>query len=100
MPWGVPPVVGADMLGDAAELARHDVRLADRVQELGLSVVDMAHDRDDGRPRQAVRVPALLLDDRLVVEGDDVDLAVVFGGEDGRGVGVDLLVDGAMMPMS
>jgi hypothetical protein len=44
-------LVGADMLRDAAGLARDDIRLADRVQKRGLAVVDMAHDRDDRRTR-------------------------------------------------
>ena len=40
-------LIGADMLRYPAELARDDVGLADRVEKLGLSVVDVAHDRDD-----------------------------------------------------
>ena len=44
-------LVGADVLGDPAELAGDHVGLADRVQELRLAVVDVAHDRDDRRAR-------------------------------------------------
>ena len=49
-----PP--GADHLGDAAGLGRDDVRLdavrlADRVQQRRLAVVDVAHDGDDRGPR-------------------------------------------------
>ncbi len=40
------------MLGDAARLAGRDVRLADRVQEGGLAVVDVAQDADDRRARR------------------------------------------------
>ena len=37
------------MLGDAAGLAGDDVGLADRVEQRGLAVVDVAHDGDDRR---------------------------------------------------
>ena len=43
--------VGADMLGDAAGLAGRDIGLAQRVEQRGLAVVDMAHHRDDRRAR-------------------------------------------------
>ena len=43
-------LVRADVLGDPAELLRDDVGLADRVQQEGLPVVDVTHDRDDRRP--------------------------------------------------
>ena len=39
------------MLGDAAGLAGDDVGAADRVEQRGLAVVDMAHDRDHRRAR-------------------------------------------------
>ena len=42
-------LIGADMLGDAAGLARHDVGAADRVEQRGLAVVDVAHDRHHRR---------------------------------------------------
>ena len=47
-------LVGADVLGDAAGLARHDVGVADAVEQLGLAVVDVAHDGDDRRARPQV----------------------------------------------
>jgi hypothetical protein len=40
-------LVRADVLRDAAGLAGGDVRLADRVEERGLAVVDMAEDDND-----------------------------------------------------
>src|SRR5699024_6922962 len=52
-------LIGADVLGDAAGLPGADLRLADRVQQAGLAVVDVAHDGDDGRTRQAVLVVLL-----------------------------------------
>ena len=42
-------LVGADVLRDAAELAGDHVGLADRVEQLRLAVVDVAHDGDDRR---------------------------------------------------
>ena len=46
--------VGADVLGDAAGLARGHVRLADGVEQRRLAVVDVAHDRDHRRTRTLV----------------------------------------------
>ena len=44
-------LVGADVLGDAARLARGDVGVADGVEQRGLAVVDVAHDGDHRRAR-------------------------------------------------
>ena len=44
-----PDLVRTDVLRDAAGLARDDVRLADRVEQLGLTVVDVTHDGHDRR---------------------------------------------------
>ena len=41
--------VGADVLRDAAGLARRDVGLADDVEQRGFAVVNMAHDGDNRR---------------------------------------------------
>ena len=43
--------VGADVLRDAAGFARRDARLANRVHQRGLAVIDVAHERDDRRAR-------------------------------------------------
>ena len=43
--------IGADVLGDPASLAGRHLRLANRVQERGLAVIDMSHERDNGRTR-------------------------------------------------
>jgi hypothetical protein len=42
-------LVGADVLGDAAGLAGHDVGRPDAVEQQRLAVVDMTHDRHDRR---------------------------------------------------
>ena len=44
-------LVGADVLGDPAGLGLDDRRLADRVEQGRLAVVDVAHDRHDRRAR-------------------------------------------------
>jgi hypothetical protein len=37
------------MLGDAAGFARHDIGVADGVEQRGLAVVDVTHDGHDRR---------------------------------------------------
>src|ERR671934_230047 len=77
----VVDLVGADVLRDPAGLGLDDGRLADRVQERRLAVVDVAHDRDHGRPLLEV-LRAILEDLRLLVLVRDVldrDLAVHLG---------------------
>ena len=58
-------LVGADVLGDAAGLGGDHRRLADRVQQGRLAVVDVAHDRDHGRARDE-GVGIVLEDDLLL----------------------------------
>ncbi len=70
-------LVGADMLGDATGLARHDVGLAERVQKRGLAVVHMAHDGDHGRARREILVLILCgFDDVLHIRFRDADQLV------------------------
>jgi hypothetical protein len=47
--------VGTHVLRDAARLARGDARLADRIEQRGLAMVDVAHERDDRRTRLEFR---------------------------------------------
>ena len=54
MPRGVSHVIGADVLRDAARLARRHVGAADVVEQRGLAVVDVAHHRHHRRARQLV----------------------------------------------
>lgn len=61
-------LVRTDVLGDAAGLARDDVRLADRVQQSGLTVVDVTHDGHDRRTGDECFLAALVLAE-LDVEG-------------------------------
>ena len=80
-------LVGTDVLGDATGLARLHVGLADRVEELGLSVVDVAHDRDDRRPRREVGL--VLVGVELEVEARQ-DLGVLLFGRDDHDVPAEL----------
>ena len=91
-------VVGADVLGDAARLAGDHVGLADGVEDGGLAVVDMAHDRDHRRPGQGVAaLLSLLLLQRLHFQflGHGLlDLVAEIGRDQGRGFDVQGLVEG------
>jgi hypothetical protein len=81
----LPPVVlcliRADVLRDPAGLGLDDGRLADRVQERRLSVVDVAHDRDHRWAVDEVLGSVLEGLRKLVLLGDvlDVDLALDLG---------------------
>ena len=88
---GQRDVVRADVLRDAAGLARHDVRLADVVEQRRLAVIDVTHDGDDRRPRHEILAArrrrrcrlvlglVLVLAHRLEAElgGDQLDLVEV-----------------------
>ena len=84
-------LVGADVLGDAAGFARHHVGRADAVEQQGLAVVDMAHDRDDRGARAQVLLALFLvllevlgLELRLLLLAgvDQADLRTDLGGEE------------------
>ena len=82
-------LVGTDGLRDAAGLARHHVGVAQRVEQLGLSVVDVTHDGDHRRARLEVVLVAEVLAELdverleqlavLVLGGDDLDVVVQLG---------------------
>ena len=94
-------LVGADVLGDAAGLARHHVGVPDRVEQLGLAVVDVTHDGDDRRPGHQVGLVALVLAEVdverleqlpvLFLGRDDLDVVVQLGAEQLEGLVVDRL---------
>src|SRR5690606_14763910 len=86
-------LVGADVLRDAAGLALDHVGVADAVEQLGLAVVDVAHDGDDRRARpglvlgdlaeQLVEAElALQLDLLLLARVDEPDVGADLGGEE------------------
>ena len=82
-------LVGADVLRDPAGLGLDDRRLANRVEQRRLAVVDVAHDRDHRRPRCEILVRVLEDLRQLLLVGRvlDRDLAVELGSDQ-----LDLLV--------
>src|SRR4051812_9511806 len=87
--------IGADMLGYAARLATRHVGLAQRVQQRGLAVVDMAHNRDHrGALFERLRFVNLAAEADLDVGfGDPAQPVAEFGDDQLGGVGVDHLID-------
>ena len=84
-------LVGTDVLGDATGLLGDDVGLAQRVEELGLSVVDVTHDGHDRRTGLEVLLLALV-GAELDVEGVE-QLAVLVLGRDDLDDVVELLTE-------
>ena len=76
LPARVLDLIGADVLGDAPRFARRDVRLADRVQEARLAVVDVADDRDHGRTGHHLRLVVVGPEDLLADRRRLLDLFV------------------------
>ena len=84
-------LVGADMLGDAAGLARDHIGIADGVEQRGLAVVDVTHDRDHRGARYEIfflvgDVEQAFLDVGL---GDAMDRVAEFGGDQLGSIGID-----------
>ena len=88
-------LVGTNGLGDASGLAGDDVSGADRVQQLGLTVVDVPHDRDHRGPRHEGGVVLVRLEvdvERLqqlavlVLGRDDLNVVAQLGAQEGEGV--------------
>ena len=94
-------LIGADVLGDTTGFTAGDIRMADGVEQRGLAVVDVAHDRDDGRTRLQILV--------RIVAASEAFLDVGFGNALGRvaevlhdqlgRVGVDGVVDLVHRPL-
>ena len=79
-------LVGADVLRDAAGLARGHLGVADRVEQRRLAVVDVAHDRHDRRARRRGRPSSSsgtsTTSSTSSAARDDLDLLVELVGED------------------
>ena len=83
------------MLSDAAGLAGNDIGVADRVEQRGLAVIDMAHDRHDRRTRHEIlagvrRIEEPFLD---IGFGDPLHGVTEFLGDELRRIGVDHVGD-------
>ena len=90
-------LVGADVLGDAAGLARGHLGVPDIVQQGGLAVVHVAHDDHDGGAGDQVLLLVLGGVDELLLDGDDdflLHLAAQLHGHQGGGIIVDDLRQG------
>src|SRR5439155_564441 len=87
-------LVGADVLRDSPELLLGDLGLADRVEERGLAVVDVAHDRDDGRAQLELGGVEVLLVDDLTFDGSDLEIDIELVRDELRGRRIEQLVDG------
>ena len=88
-------LIGADMLGDAAGFAGDHIGMAQRIEQRGLAVVDMAHHGHDRRTRLGIGrivddVEQAFLD---VGGGDALDGVAEFLGDQLRGVGIDHVGD-------
>ena len=68
--------IRTDALGDATGFARDDVRVADAVEQRGLSVVDVTHHRDDGRARLEERLVFVVI---VGEHGEELDLLLAPG---------------------
>ena len=90
-------VVGADVLGDAARLARGDAGAADVIQQRSLAVIDVAHHGHHGRARLVLRLMVLhgrFLEEGLgIVELGRLGDVAHFLDHDHRGFLVEHLVD-------
>ena len=84
-------LVGTDVLGDATGLLVDDVGRTQRVEELGLSVVDVTHDGHDRRTGLE-HVLVALVGPELQVEGVEQLAVLVLGRDDLDGV-VELLTE-------
>ena len=83
------------MLGDAAGFARHHIGVAQRVEQRGLAVIDVAHHGHDRRTRLGIGgivddIEQAFLD---VGRGDALDGVAEFLGDQLRGVGIDHVGD-------
>ena len=79
---------GSEVLGDAASFARRHGRGSKRVQQGGLAVVDVAHDRDHRAARGMVRGGFGVGGD-----ADDVDVAAQLGGDELEDIRLERLLD-------
>ncbi len=97
-----PHLIGADVLRDAAVLARHHVGGAERVQQAGLAMVDVAHDGHHRRSRQKVVVDVLAADEPCFDVGlrHALDRVAELRRHQLGGVGIDHVVDLQHQPLA
>ena len=88
-------LVRADVLGDAASLALDHIGTAQGIEQAGLAVIDVAHDRDHRRTRDQrfFGVHVLAVVDIDIACGHAGDVVAEFLDQELGGVLVDGLVD-------
>ena len=91
---GQANLIRADVLRDAASFAGHDIRLAQRIEQRGFAVVDVAHNGHDRRTRLGVLVGV----DDVAGEAlfnvrfrDAFNRVAVLGGDEFGGIRVELV---------
>ncbi len=84
-------LVGADVLGDATRFAGNHVGMTDGVEQRGLAVVDVTHDRDDRRTRDQFFLDVGNVEDAFfdVGLGNTLDGVAEFAGDEFSQVGID-----------
>ena len=89
-----PHLVGADVLGDPASFSGGDVGISNGIEQLGLTVVDVTHDRHDRRTNHQVGFVFHLVEVNVeafqelfifVFRRDDLHLVAQLGTEDFEG---------------
>ena len=95
-------LISADMLGNAAGFARHDIGVADGVEQRRLAMVDVAHDGDDGRARLEDRVLVGRIEEAFfnVGFGDALDRVAELLSDELSGIGVDHIGDLAHLALA
>ena len=88
---GRDDLIGADVLRDAARFARDHIGVANRVEQRGLAVIDVAHDGDDRRTRNRRAFLVRPIEQSFLDVGfrDALDRMAHFLGDELGGVGVE-----------
>ena len=89
-------LIGADVLGDAAGFASNHVCSAQCIQQGGLAVIDMTHDRDNRRAclQSFGRIDILIVDNVDIGIGHAGDVVAKFGDQQFRRILIDRLRQG------
>ena len=89
-------LVSTDVLRDAAGFARHHVRCAQCIQQGGLAVINVTHDRDDWRARHKIGgviiVGPSTEPDLDIGGGNAIRRMTKLGDDDFGGLGIDGLI--------
>ena len=90
--------MGTDMLGDAPDFLGDDLGVPDGVQERGLAVIHMAHDRDHGWPGAELGRVLNFGDNLFHLYRDHLHIKTELDGDLLDQLGLQVLVDGSHDP--